>query len=1101
LGPSNAPLPFGGRTKELASLSAWLNDPASPARYLIIAPAGCGKTSILTHWIQEVPSDWKLAFVSISLRFETSQPAIVYEALAHQLASIAGQQAGSTAHNPDEFYKDRCIELLAVIADLKIKTLLVLDGLDEASGWEFSNTILASSCSTLRIVVSARILAGDGSGPNDWLARVDWTGGRGRLVRSMSIDPLDRNGISDVLELMGFPVADPASDIDIASELLRLTGGYPLLVRLYAEALWEGGEQTASLCSDELVNLTPGLAGFFDWFKMQEGGWRSGNKEIRDVILAVLATAHGPLLHSNLAQIARLSLADSKIAISSEEIEPIRRFLIGDGGEIGYSFQHPAFADYFKKEHFKDDNPIVNAEAAIRAWCSNVLTDLASGDLQIEKTPSYVLNFYVKHLVEAKSSVESLRQILDRLWQSAWFYQDAGYQRYSSDIVSILVYLSSARHISDVDRLTLGVHGALIISSIRSIGAKTPWQLLVVLVRAGLMSGTQALHRLSFQADSEKEACLPALFDVVDSSVRPTVLEAAEAIGDENKRVYALAILAARLDPERRQSVLASALTTAEAIDNDIGRGHALAAIAERLIPERDAALLIRLLAAVESNRLDLSKYYVLEAIAKRLEPDSDSALVARAFAAAKTIGDEEARAGTLLAFAKRLEPERDAALSASYLAAADAMGDDEAKAFALANIAGRLEPGSRQLVLARALTIAKAAGKDWVKKYVLDSLAQWDAATVADAVADVEDNGDDLTKLLALLKIAEHLEPERDAALVTRALAAADGINNPRSRASVLLAVAKRLDSERRESVVAGVLADAEAIGDGGDKAHVIAAVAKHLEPERDAALLARAFASAEAIGDERARADAVQTVAERLEPARDASLLARALAAVDAIGDGEARAGALVFFAERPDLVWDATLLARALAAAEGIGDNYFKAQALASVAQQLGPERRQTVLIGALTASEHVDDERRKADALLAVAKHLDPERDATLLARALAAAEDLDDKRTRANALLGIAERLDPERDAELVTNTLAAAAEAVGNDERDQADMDMAEHLKLVWRNALVDVALARAEADSDDGMKLMLLSELAMRAGATAIGARPRPCRRRGYWP
>jgi hypothetical protein len=91
LGAEEQPVPFGGRDSEMKELTNWLNEAASPRRLLITAPAGRGKTALLVNWMQSVPEGWNVAFAPISIRFQTNHATIFYEAMAHQLARIAGE--------------------------------------------------------------------------------------------------------------------------------------------------------------------------------------------------------------------------------------------------------------------------------------------------------------------------------------------------------------------------------------------------------------------------------------------------------------------------------------------------------------------------------------------------------------------------------------------------------------------------------------------------------------------------------------------------------------------------------------------------------------------------------------------------------------------------------------------------------------------------------------------------------------------------------------------------------------------------------------------------------------------------------------------------
>jgi hypothetical protein len=504
LGTKNKPVPFGGRQKALAELSGWLSEQTAPRHLLVTAPAGRGKTALIVHWMQLIPSRWKVAFVPISIRFQTNHASIFYEAMAYQLARIAGHAVGATHRDPGEFYRDRCLELLHAIDEKGVPTVVIVDGLDEASGWEIDLTLLGSRPdSMIRIVVSARTLAGDRDGCQGWLHRLDWAAGQ-QSAQCILIPPLLREGIEEALQSMGYPVASLATRIDIIGILERLTeGGDPLLVRMYAESLWNTGEASQRITPEELERLDPGYGGFFkSWFEKQTGNWSDANSPFRrqlEAVLAVLSVALGPIEHRHLEEICKIISRDQVISFSTKDIEPIRRFLLGDGRENGYSLQHPKFGTDFKEEYFLGGNIIADAEHAITTWAKGIVSLLNKKTIKPGNVPSYVLENYVGHLVKAADNAEAMKSLLLVGWERAWFERDGGYARYATEIAALM---DAFREVSNVDpgrRLTMRVQCGLILSSIRSIGVNTPSELLAALVRCGKMSSRQALHRLQFQ--------------------------------------------------------------------------------------------------------------------------------------------------------------------------------------------------------------------------------------------------------------------------------------------------------------------------------------------------------------------------------------------------------------------------------------------------------------------------------------------------------------------------------------------------------------------------------------------------------------------------
>ena len=261
IGTAKHPVPFGGRAALIERCNAWLQDPDELERLLLTAPAGRGKTSLLVQWLRHLPEDWKIVFAPISIRFEMSSAITFYELLAHQLARLTGEALGPQVAASDEYYCNRAVEIMSSASAGSTKYVIVIDGLDEANGWQISSTLLSCSSPTFRFVVSARWLASDLNGPDDWAQRTDWAHS-GSPYTSLVPQPLDQQGIAEALVSMGNPVASLGYREEMLDELTRLTSGDPLLVRMYADRLWERRPDVERLKPTELRELDVGYRGF-----------------------------------------------------------------------------------------------------------------------------------------------------------------------------------------------------------------------------------------------------------------------------------------------------------------------------------------------------------------------------------------------------------------------------------------------------------------------------------------------------------------------------------------------------------------------------------------------------------------------------------------------------------------------------------------------------------------------------------------------------------------------------------------------------------------------------------------------------------------------
>ena len=88
----------------------------------------------------------------------------------------------------------------------------MIDGLDEAGGWEGGADLFPIAPPPyLRVVAAARLMVDDLDG-SDWLAQLGWE--QPGLARRMPLDTLDRAGVADVLAqlatALGEGVASPA---------------------------------------------------------------------------------------------------------------------------------------------------------------------------------------------------------------------------------------------------------------------------------------------------------------------------------------------------------------------------------------------------------------------------------------------------------------------------------------------------------------------------------------------------------------------------------------------------------------------------------------------------------------------------------------------------------------------------------------------------------------------------------------------------------------------------------------------------------------------------------------------------------------------------
>ncbi|HFD14892.1 MAG TPA: hypothetical protein ENJ38_01140 [Rhodospirillales bacterium] len=958
LGTPEEPVPFGGRGAVLDRMWEWLDDARAPSRGLLVAPAGRGKSALVARFVADLARARTegLVFLPVSIRFGSNAEADFWQALAAAVSKRLGEDLAVPRADPVAHYRGFAIDRVSALTESGKPAILVIDGLDEAAGWGLPPNLLPPDLpARFRILVAARVQAGDRDDTDGWQQRLGWERAE---VQRFDLPPLDAQGIGEVLRSMGDPLAGLATDVDIPQELLRLTEGEPLLIRWYVEDLQARGEEAARLRPEQLREIEPGYRGYFRrWFAEEERRRckdpQSLNRDMLDQILVSLAVANGPLLSADLAELLRVLRHDPGFLLPNDALAPLARFVLGDGRALGYVLQHPKLGEYLRAEHFEDPAFIREARRAFVEWMRKTVHALNAGELRPEECPRYLLLHGSLHLEEEDAPLEDFAALVENGWRLAHETVEGGPHGLARDVEAVF-----ARAEREPLESTLGlrIRCALVLSSIRSLGRNIPVELLVEAVRAGVMSFDAAAHHARhLDASDARALALIELAALAHPSLRRTIAEEAFAvarqIGDVGLRARVLIALAPHLPESRRQEVVEEALAAAREIWDEEERARVLAALAPHLPESRRQEVVEEALAAAREIWDEEERARVLAALASHLPR--------AVLNAAEKIWDEWLRADVLVALAPHLPR--------AVLNAAEKIWDERRRADVLVTLAPHLP----EAVLAAAREIR---GEE-ERADVLVALAPRLPKTL---VANARRIGGKWRRADVLVALAPHLP---DAVL-----AASQRIGSERLRARVLAALAPHLPE--------AVLAASQRIGSERLRARVLAALAPHLPEARWQEALEEALATAREIGDEEERADVLVVLAPHLPEARRQQVLEEALAAAREIGDKEGRARVLATLAPHLPEAQRQEVVEEALAAARRIGSERLRARVLAKLAPHL-PE-------AVLTATREIGDEEERADVLAKLAPHL-PE-------AVLTAVREIEDMGLRARVLVALAPHL-------------------------------------------------------------------------------------------
>ena len=903
LGLADQPVAFGGRDAVLDRLDRWLDDPAAPPRLLLHAPGGRGKSALVVHWLLAAAPRCQLIFLPVSVRNETNRPHLFYEALAKRLAELLVVDLNAPiVDDPVGHYRGLATDLLRRLGGGAKPVLLVIDGLDEAAGWSLPPALLPElPHAGLRVVVSARERAG-APGAQGWLRKLGWEGGK-PSPETIAVEPLDVAGVADVLRSVNARFAG-ADGEEVSAQVARLSGGDPWVVRLYAEDLVESSGRTQRLRPEDLSSLQPGFGEFFRlWLEDQEELWRLRqrplDRAVLDALLAILACALGPLRHEDLAEVYRRHRGE-QFALPRDAIEPIDRFIQGDGRSSGYVLVHPKLADFLRDEHFADPLIPRRARGAFLRWGMDTLAALDAGTSSPAACSAYLVTYLGQHLVDAAAPVDDFMRLVEKGWLDAWHAAEGGYRGFSLDVRRAADAIEE-RASQDDRRWAWRLRCQLAMSSIASVGSLIPGWLVASCVEAGRLTGRQGLYWLEQGQVSETPDM--GLSEIESQTARAKALVALARVwppgGDRSEGLrdvlrvtgslaggWARAEALAGLIPCLAPALMDDALRIAMSIEIDERRAPAVAALVSGT-SDRSRAEALRGLLVTPTFR-DGSK--TIGILARSLPAGLLGTIFEQAWGgdAATRIRDANTLARVLAAESNCL-PEA----AGTALGKAIAVDDERIRAALLKALAPGLPDALLADALGATLAIAEPAGR-------------WTAFSA--------------------------LAPRLTGSLLADATRHVQAWEAPFERAQGLGAIAPQVaDARQRATVVAQAMEAVDAVHDDAKMHHLLARLASSVPEEglREA-ILERWLRAIGSLADERERSFALEHVVERLPP----RLLAQALQMVAALRDEGARsrpfnklAGCL------PD-----ELMARALEISKTMRRAWVRGEAIAALAPNL-------------------------------------------------------------------------------------------------------------------------------------------------------------------
>ena len=707
---------FVGRESQLKELDSWLERSGEPYA-LLAGPAGRGKSALVTRWARGVAESGRaqVAFVPVSLRFNTASAQQAFEILGHRLRYL---RARYSATPPDAGAWAREIEAELRTPNSDKPLLVLLDGVDEANGWTCGEDLLfpPQPGQAVKVLVTARLLSDrDESG---WLRLLKWD----RRALRIRMPLLRREHLQEAIHAA---LPEQADNPVVIDQLWSLTQeGDPLLLTLYIDGL-----VTGDINIDSLSQIAPGLEGYFEeWWEQQQKLWGQASPLDKPAVirtLCALSCAQGPITSKELVAVLEPETQPREI---EKALPALARFVTrtaASGREpAGYVFQHPRLNKFFHERYVGSEREWQQWHAQFVRCGSDQLERLSNKKIAPEDFSPYFLQHYGHHLEQAGAEVDELAVLVGKTWLEAWRSSKSTEWGFLQDTERVrrIARRSNEQEVALSGRaphLHYEAKCALIRASLISLSRVTPPELLRVLLDKNIWDTDQAL---------------------VDARQGPVPLN----------RVLALALIAPRLDAPEAIDLLDEAAAIARGLEGD-ERSEAFKAVCLGWIAIGDFQR------AVQAQRVVEDKRWRKELLVGNAERFANALDPEALFGATEGL-DAKHSLEVVLAAARKVDGEARENFIERAKSAADSLRNYD-KAIALLRLA-RLDPEHEASLIKQALDLAeKIAQWGMAEEYCSHIFAELPASLnddlldQASAIAErVEQNGSTNALVLAEL-------------------------------------------------------------------------------------------------------------------------------------------------------------------------------------------------------------------------------------------------------------------------------------------------------------------------------------------------------------
>lgn len=1024
LGDKKNPRPFGGRGNEIKKLNEWLNTSNVPNKLLLITEAGLGKSALLANWIQQISNDkWSIVFIPISIRFGSSQAETIFPALALQLAALYNEEYSVPKNDSTDFVAECQAFAKNLINERfpgKGQLILVFDGLDEITGGDLEGSFFLKQASNVKVLVAARLLAGD-EGAEGWRNRLKWNTCK---IEKMNLPLLGRNEIEDVIKRM-LGTEKYQNELkdksEILKQLVRLTKGYPLLIRFYVEDLWTERNRLPELKFSELKHFEEGYRGYFtQWWRDQEKLWGENSpiqeKQTQDCLI-ILAYAKGPLLTQEIRTILSHSNHPNPFNVN-KDILKFSRFVRGNGNKTGFVLSHPKLNEFFLSGDFLeiDQSEIVGIKKAFLHWGEEILNKFETEELNPKNTDDfrYLLQFYSSHLREAENKIplKNSMALVSNGWRKAWESYEGGNAGFAKDVRFSWDRASKTVQENKLDLIpnfSDQVKCILCLSSISTLGTNIFPELLGLSLETKVLSPLQVLNLIEQNIkDDKRSEALVSVAPFLNEQHANEAFEIATRFKNKDFKVKSISCLI----PYLKKDQLYETQKIAYEVGNEMLKIKVSSYFLKHLEGNKKKERLEEVLKSIHDIHDEKCKVKALTFLISNLEGEEFDKILKLA----RNINDDYFKFEILSLLAKLLKEEQlNEALKASC-----EIQDNICKIKALSSLVPRLKGWQ----LNEALRIIDQIGSDYFQNKVLfekkkNQTINENSETLK-AACNIED---DRVKANSLSSLAKYLEDDQ----LEEALKAAQKIKNKEYKFKTLSSLIKHLKSDQKKEWVSEVIKSAREIGDENskqkaislltnkiedeqineaniitddiagekDKNQMFSLLSKDLENDQRKEEVDKALKKALTIDDEKSIAEVLFSLAPLLNERQQEVALETAMGLTDERFMAEALSALAPHFKRNQ--------IKKVLIAAKTINSNKYKVSVLSSLAAFLDGKEKKDLTTFSLNVVQKIIDEEQQAEALSLITSYLEEDQ----LEVALNIANEISDERLRTGAISSMA----------------------------------------------------------------------------------------------